>query len=408
MFEENLAKYADLIVKVGINLQPGQRLIIGMPHYRTTTEAAPLVHEVTRSAYEAGAKLVTVLWDTPQMLQARLNYAPEGTLGEYEDWLVEGVTRALKEGDAGLYIVSPQPGSTDSLDADRVSQYTTGLTTFGMDVRRTLMAHTNYSIVACPNPAWADRIGISMEDFWDDVFSICRVTADDPVAAWEAHTEDLNARSGYLNDLELKALHFKGPGTNLTIGLAYGHRWLSALALSVTGLPYAVNMPTEEVFTTPHRENVEGFVTATKPLVYRDTIIDRFSLTFKGGRVVSASAEQGETLLHSLLNVDETVRHLGEVALVPSSSPISRTGRIYYNILYDENATCHAGLGNSYRTAVKGGTEMSDEEYAQAGGNTAPLHADFMLGSPEVDVDGILANGSTEPLMRDGEWAFEA
>ncbi len=408
MFKENLAKYADLIVRVGINLQPGQRLIIGVPHYRVNIDAAPLTHEVTRAAYKTGARLVTVLWDTPEMVQARIKYAPEGTLGEYEDWLVEGMTRAFKEGDAGLYISSPHPGSTDGLNDERINQYSTGLAAYGMDLRRVLIAHANYSIVACPNPMWAERIGISLEEFWNDVFNICRVTADDPITAWEVHIRDLNQRAAYLNGLDLKALHFKGPGTNLTVGLANGHEWLSALATNESGLSYAVNMPTEEVFTTPHRDNVEGFVTATKPLVYRDTIIDGFSITFKGGRVVSASAEKGEALLHSLLEIDETVRHLGEVALVPSSSPISRTGRIYYNILYDENATCHAALGNSYRVAVKGGTAMTDEEYARAGGNTAPLHADFMLGSPEVDVDGILADGSMEPLMRNGEWAFDA
>lgn len=405
-FEHYLDLYAESIVKAAVNLQPGQRLIIGTPTMPTDLHTAPLVRAITRVAYQSGARLVTALWNDPAMLRLRLQHAKADTLTEYYDWIVEGFRSAVEGGDAALYIVSSIPGQLDDLDAEAVKTYQNGMT-WVMDLRRSLMAHTNYSIVVAPNAEWADKIGLSEGEFWSLVFEMARITQPDPIQAWHDHVQDLLRRADYLNAQGFNALHFRGPGTNLTVGLAHGASWHTGLAKRKDGLPYAANFPTEEVFTTPHRHNVEGFVTSTKPLSFRNTIIEDFSLTFKGGKVVSSNAKRGDVYLNALLDSAESVRHLGEVALVPHSSPISQTGILFYNTLFDENAASHLAFGNSYRSTIAGGTTMSEEEYADTGGNTSITHVDFMIGSAEIEVNGIKADGTVEPVMREGEWVFD-
>lgn len=407
-FEEKLAKYAEVIVHIGINLQPGQRLLIGLPHHPVHLESAPLVREITRAAYQAGAKLVTVLWSDPVLNRLRVQYAKFDTLAAYDEWLVEGVHNYVQNNDAVLYLGSPDHTQFDGLDESAVAAHQQSSARFSMTLRRALIAHANYSIVVAPIEVWAQKVGVSLDEFWEQVFRICRVTVDNPVAAWETHVQNLSKRCAYLSAKKYSALHFKGEGTDLRVGLVDGHRWLSGQGHRADGLPYMVNMPTEEVFTTPHRDKVDGYVTATKPLSYRDSLIEDFSLKFENGKAVSATATKGETYLKGLLNSHPTVRQLGEVALVPHSSPISQSNLIFYNILYDENAASHVALGNAYRYSVEGGTTMSDEAFAAVGGNTSITHVDFMIGSGTMDVDGIHADGSTEPLMRSGEWAVDA
>jgi aminopeptidase len=240
---------------------------------------------------------------------------------------------------------------------------------------------------------------------WEAIARMCRLDASDPVMAWETHLGNLAARSEYLNRKRYSALKYTGPGTDLMLGLPEGHIWVSGRSASRNGIPFTANLPTEEVFTIAHKDRVDGVVRASKPLSYGSTLIEGFSVTFEHGQIVNCSAEKNGDTLQRLLDTDEGARRLGEVALVPHSSPISQSGLLFYNTLFDENAASHVALGNAYKFTLKGGNDMNDAEFERAGGNRSGVHVDFMIGSGELDVEGVLANGTTEPLMRKGEWA---
>ncbi len=239
---------------------------------------------------------------------------------------------------------------------------------------------------------------------WAEIVRLCRLDRQDPVEAWRAHIDALSARRNFLNARRYDALRYRGPGTELIVGLPVGHVWVSAQSTSRTGITFAANLPTEEVFTTPHKDRVNGTVRGTKPLTYAGSVIDGFSLTFSAGRVVNLRADQGEEALRQIVATDEGAARLGEIALVPHSSPISQSGRLFYNTLFDENAASHIALGSAYRFAIDGGDVMTDEAFAAAGGNTSATHVNFMVGSGALDLDGLAADGSAEPLMRAGEW----
>jgi aminopeptidase len=232
------------------------------------------------------------------------------------------------------------------------------------------------------------------------------VYEDDPILAWKEHLSDLKNRADYLNQKQFQALHYSAPGTDLQITLPKGHIWRSAGFKTQSGIPFTANLPTEEVFTLPDRRFTEGTVASARPLRFSGSVIDRFSLTFKGGKVVDFSAEKGEDLLEKLLHIDKGASMLGEVALVPDSSPISQSGLLFYNTLLDENASCHLALGGAYRFSLDGWEGLSDDDFTNRGGNTSLIHEDFMIGSSELDIDGIGQDGSSEPVMRSGEWAF--
>jgi aminopeptidase len=270
---------------------------------------------------------------------------------------------------------------------------------------------TNWAIVAAASAGWAEKIfpevptGEAVSRLWDAIARMCRLDADDPVAAWETHLAGLAARSEYLNSKRYAALKYTGPGTDLTLGLPDGHIWVSGRSTSRNGIPFTANLPTEEVFTIADKDRVDGTVRASKPLSYGSTLIEGFSVTFERGRIVKMSADKNPDTLQRLLDTDEGARRLGEVALVPHSSPISQSGLLYYNTLFDENAASHIALGSAYKFTLKGGNDMSDADFERAGGNRSGVHVDFMIGSGELDIDGVLSNGTSEPLMRKGEWA---
>ena len=242
----------------------------------------------------------------------------------------------------------------------------------------------------------------------DTIDRLCRLDRPDPVAAWQQHIAALAARSDYLNRKRYTALKFSGPGTNLTVGLPAAHLWVSGASTSRNNIRFVANLPTEEVFTIADRHRVSGTVRATKPLSYSGTLIEDFSLRFEDGRVVEVKAGRGESVLRQLVETDAAAGRLGEVALVPHSSPIAQSGRLFYNTLFDENAASHVALGTAYKFTLTGADVMSDEQFEQAGGNRSAIHVDFMIGSGELDVDGVLASGAAEPLMRGGEWADDA
>ena len=269
---------------------------------------------------------------------------------------------------------------------------------------------TNWGVVGAASGAWAARVypdlppAEQMTALWGAIERLCRLDRPDPIAAWETHLAELAARTDHLNAKQYTALRYTGPGTTLTIGLPEGHVWVGGRSTAASGIRFAPNLPTEEVFTMPHKDRVDGTVRSTKPLSYGGTLIEGFSLTFAGGRVVDVSAEKGEAVLRRLVAMDAGAARLGELALVPHNSPVAQSGVLFYNTLFDENAASHVALGAAYKFTLRGGEGMTDEAFEAAGGNRSATHVDFMIGSPELDVDGVRADGAAEPVMRRGDW----
>ncbi len=415
-FEKNLEKYAEVILKIGLNLQPGQRLLIGAPNtYQkgAPIELAPLIRVIAKKAYQIGARFVEVMWDDEQLKLIRFQHAPRDSFEEYATWRTDCQYEFAKNGDAIVRILAYNPDLLSDHDHNLIATTIKTHLTHSKPYSNLISKNAlNWVGITAPVDGWTEKVFPDIppenrkDKFWDILFEICRVKNEDPIAVWEAHIKQLAVRSNYLNKRRYIALKFVGPGTDLTIGLPKGHIWGSARFKSQNGIDYVANIPTEEVFTLPHKDKTEGVITATKPLPINGMIED-ISLIFSKGRVVDASAKKGEEMLHKILETDEGTRRLGEVALVPQSSPISQSGLLFYNILLDENASCHIALGRALKFWLKNGEKMSDEEFSAAGGNLSIDHVDFMIGSDKIDVDGILENGSVEPIMRNGEWAFD-
>ena len=414
--QELLQKYAEAIVKIGLNLRKGQRLIITNATARGVPQAGrALVHEVTKAAYAAGAKYVEVLWGDEEMHRIRLQNAPADSFDEYPKFTINAILDMIKNGDALLSVYANDPDAFAGLDPERVAamqkSHLHNYSPIGAEVSRNAV---NWCVVASAAPAWAAKIfpdlksEEAMDKLWEAIFQTTRADQPDPVAAWQEHIQNLKKRSGYLQSKQYSALHYKGPGTDFTIGLPQGHKWISAQSLAENGVVFTANMPTEEVFTLPDRHRAEGTVSATFPLSYGGALIEDFSLTFKDGQIVKVNAKKNEAILQKLVDTDEGSKRLGEVALVPASSPIAQRGHLFYNTLFDENASCHIAIGRAYRFTLTGGEELTDEEFIQAGGNVSLNHVDFMIGSPQMDIDGIKQDGTSEPVMRQGEWAFDA
>ncbi|MEI7643642.1 MAG: aminopeptidase [Chloroflexales bacterium] len=400
--------YADIAVQIGVNLQPGQHLLV-----RADVRVAPLVREITRSAYRAGARYVHVFYDDESLTLARFQHAPRDSFAEFPEWRVRAQTELIDAGAALISIASGDPDLLNGQDSALVGlvQQTTAHKSQPISQRVTRPA-VNWLVIAAPSPGWAVKVfpATSPEQaeaqLWEAILSACRTHESDPVAAWRQHTADLARRSAYLNAKRYAALHYHGPGTDLTLGLADGHRWVSGKMTAENGVEFVANLPTEEVFSAPHRTRVDGMVQATKPLNLGGSLIADFSLIFREGRVVDVRADQGEDALRSLIATDESAARLGEVALVPESSPIARANRVFFNTLFDENAASHVALGRAYRFTIDGGVAMSSAAFAAAGGNESAIHVDFMIGSTAIDIDGLDADGNAEPVMRAGEWAF--
>lgn len=404
--ESRLRAYAELLVASGLNLQPGQGLLV-----RAQTEAAPLVREVAEVAYRRGCPMVEVSWSDEGVTRARFLHAPEGTFERVPKWRADGYLAMAQDGFASLSIASDDP---DLLAGTEPERWATYVRTWQRANRGYMEYAMNDSIAWCvaayAGRAWARKVfpdapdEVAVARLWDAIFTAVRLDAPDPVAAWAEHKARLEANGARLNGRRYAALRFTGPGTDLRVGLADGHRWEGGGAHTPDGVPFLPNVPTEEIFTAPHSQRVDGVVRASMPLVNGGTVIDDFSLRFEGGRVVEARAGKGQAALERILDTDEGARRLGEVALVPVSSPIYRSGILFYETLFDENAASHIALGRAYPTTVDGGSEMSDDQRRAAGLNDSLTHVDFMIGSEAMDVDGETADGRLEPLMRAGEW----
>jgi aminopeptidase len=412
-FDRMLRTYAELTVKIGLNLQPHQRLLIIGPvaNGGCSLEAAPLVRQITAAAYDAGARLVETLWGDEALLGARLQHAPRDSFDEFSAWLPRALVQHVEAGHAVLSIYANDPDQLKDYPPDPVAAVQQATARSVRPFREHISRNqTNWGVVAAAAASWAARVfpdlppAQQMVALWGAIERLCRLDRPDPIAAWETHLAELAARTDHLNARQYTALRYTGPGTLLTIGLPTGHVWVGGRSASASGIRFAPNLPTEEVFTMPHKDRVDGTVRSTKPLSYGGTLIEGFSLTFAEGRVVDVKAEKGETVLRRLVKMDGGAARLGELALVPHNSPVAQTGVLFYNTLFDENAASHVALGAAYKFTLRGGEAMSDEEFERAGGNRSATHVDFMIGSPELDVDGVLADGAVEPVMRRGEW----
>ena len=414
--QELLQTYAEAIVKVGLNLRAGQRLIITNATARGVPPAGrELVHAVTKAAYAAGARFVDVIWGDEEMLRLRVQNAPADSFHEYPTWHAHGIMDMIKNGDALLSIYANNPDIYNGLDPERLGAmqkaHLENYQEISLNVTRNAI---NWCVVASAAPAWAAKVfpdlesEQAMEKLWQAIFETTRATEPDPVAAWGEHIKNTRKRADYMQAKKFSALHYKSDQTDFTLGLPNGHKWISAQSLAENGVVFTANMPTEEIFTLPDRTRAEGIVHSTFPLSYGGSLIEDFTVKFENGRVVSVSAKKNEAILQKLVDTDEGSTRLGEVALVPVSSPIARRGHLFYNTLFDENASCHVAIGRAYRFTLTGGEELTDEEFNEAGGNTSITHVDFMIGSPQMDIDGIKEDGTREPVMRSGEWAFDA
>ncbi|PJE32929.1 Aminopeptidase T [Pseudooceanicola marinus] len=402
-----LARLADVAVNVGLNLQPGQDLVLTAP-----AEALPLVRAVAASAYRAGAGVVTPLLSDDEVARARFRNAHDDSFDRAADWLYKGMANAFDQGAARMAIAGADPMALAAEDPDKVARANKANSMASKPALERVSTFTiNWSIAAFPTVGWARQVFPDLPEdqavakLADAIFAASRVDGDDPVAAWAAHNAALKTRSSWLNEERFDALHFTGPGTDLMVGLAEGHEWHGGASTAQNGVVCNPNIPTEEVFTTPHAQRVDGTVRATKPLAHNGNLIEEIEMRFEGGRAVEARSSSGERVLQQMLDSDEGARRLGEVALVPYSSPISQTGMLFYNTLFDENAACHIAMGQCYSKCFLDGANLTAEQIEAQGGNSSMIHVDWMIGGPETDIDGVRADGSRVPVFRKGEWA---
>ena len=407
-FEQKLEKYAELVVKVGVNIQPNQVLNIN-----TTIDSAPLVRLITKKAYEVGASYVNVNWSDDVVNRTRYELAPEETFNEHPKHRAAEQTELAENGAAFLSIVSSSPALLKGIDTTRISNQQKASGKALMKFRQMMMSDkVSWCVIAAPSQGWADmvfpeakeedRIGL----LWDAIFKAVRVDLDNPVQAWVEHNDNLHKKVDYLNNKKYKKLHYLAPGTDLTIELPEKHLWCGAGSVNEKGIEFMANMPTEEVFTLPKKDGVEGYVSSSKPLSYGGNIIDEFKITFEKGRIVATEAKVGQEILDKLVETDEGSHYLGEVALVPHFSPISESNILFYNTLFDENASNHLAIGNGYAFCLEGGKTMTNDELKENGCNESLTHVDFMIGSDQMDIYGILEDGTKESVFIKGNWAF--
>ena len=404
--EQKLDRLAEVAVRVGLGLQRGQELLITAP-----IDALPLARCITEHAYRAGASLVTTLFGDDEATLMRYRFAPQESFDRAPKWLYDGMRAAYESGVARLGITGAHPSLLSNEDPDKVGRANRATSEAYRPALELITRHAiNWTIVASATPGWAavmfpdDPPDIALTRLWNAIFESSRIDTEDSIADWKAHDAQLHKRAAYLNEKRYAALQYRGPGTDFRLGLADDHLWFGGGTTAGNGIYCIPNLPTEEVFTTPHKDRADGMVTATKPLSHQGTLIEEIQVRFTAGRIVEARATKGQEVLQKLIDTDEGARRLGEVALVPHSSPIARSGLLFLNTLFDENAASHIALGQAYSTCLRDGEKLTPEQLAARGANDSLIHVDWMIGSDELDIDGITASGTVEPLMRQGEW----
>jgi aminopeptidase len=407
-FEAKLEQYADITVRVGLNLQPGQSLWVNAP-----IDSPQLVRHITRKAYEAGAKEVHIEWYDDTITQLKYKMAPDEAFEIYPSWRVQAMEELADNGGAYLLIDSRDPELLKEADTKRIAAASKASGLALANWREYMMSDKfTWTIIGAASRSWAKKVfpdkdePQAVEALWEAIFQAARVIGDNPVQGWMKHNKTLHDKREYLTGKQYKKLHYRAPGTELTVELPENHIWNGGSARTDKGNTFNPNVPTEEVFTSPRREGANGVVRSTKPLSYHGNIIEDFILRFENGRVVDYQAKQGYDTLKAMIELDDGAHYLGEVALVPHRSPISDSNLIFYHTLYDENASNHLAIGAAFAFCLKNGTTMTPEQRQQAGLNISNTHVDFMIGSPEMDIDGELEDGTQEPIFRSGNWAF--
>ena len=402
-----LDRLAQVAVKVGLCLREGQDLLLTAP-----AVALPLVRKVAEHAYKAGAGIVTPILSDEEFTLARYRFGHDLSFDRAAGWLYEGMAKAFSDNTARLAIVGDNPMLLSEQDPAKVARASKAQSkAYQPALEKIVNFDTNWNIISYPSPTWAKQVfpddaeEVAVAKLADAIFAASRVDDDDAIANWEKHNARLRERTQWLNSQRFSALHYSGPGTDLTIGLADGHEWQGGGSTAKNGITCNANIPTEEVFTTPHCRRVSGHVVSSKPLSYQGTLIDNIQVKFEEGRIIEATASRGEEVLNKVLDTDEGARRLGEVALVPHSSPISRSGLLFFNTLFDENAACHIALGQCYSKCFIDGTKLTPQQIAAQGGNRSLIHIDWMIGSEKTDIDGVHADGRRVAVFRRGEWA---
>ncbi|WP_026700473.1 aminopeptidase [Salibacterium aidingense] len=408
-FEKKFNNYADLAVKKGVNIQKGQTLFISAP-----ITSAEFVRTLARKAYDAGAKNVHVDWVDETLTRIKYDKAPQEAFQEFPSWVAKGREELAENGAAFITVKSTDPDLLKGVDSQKIADANKAAGE-AMDTFRSYIQSdmVSWLVIATPSPGWAKKVypdenpREAESKLWDAIFKAVRADVEDPVAAWDEHDKMLREKASFLNDKRYSELQYKAPGTDLSITLPEKHVWVGGGSPNKNGVHFIANMPTEEVFTVPHKTGVNGHVTNTKPLNYSGNVIDGFTIHFKDGKITDYEAEEGEETLKTLIETDEGSHYLGEVALVPHSSPISQSGDLFYNTLFDENASSHLAIGSAYAFCIENGPDMTKEEKEEHGLNSSITHVDFMVGSGDMDIDGILPDGTSEPIMRKGEWALK-
>jgi aminopeptidase len=406
--EAEFAPLAQVGVRVGVNLQPGQRLIVQAPVGQVEAARA-----VARAAYAAGARSVEVVFTDERISRDHMELASDEGLADFPQWLADGLLSEAEAGSAFLAIAGGDPAAFEGLAPERVATAMGAQQTALLPLMRRMMGHsTVWSAIAAPSPAWAARVFPDLDaepalrSLWQAILRASRADGPDPVGAWREHIANLQARRAWLDALQIESLHYRAPGTDLAVPLPDGHLWVASGQERPVGYATSPNIPSEEVFTLPLRDGVEGTVQGTRPLSYQGQVIDGIALTLRAGRIVDARASRGEAALQAVIDTDEGSHHLGEVALVPVDSPIYRSGLLFYNTLFDENAACHLAIGAAYPTCLADSESIQGEaDLLARGGNASLVHVDFMVGSQALDIDARTRDGRTVPIFRAGHWA---
>lgn len=406
-FENKLKKYARLAVETGVNLQKGQILLL-----RTPISCKDFARKIVDVAYELGARDVEIEWNDEEASLIRYLKAPSEVFDEFPKWRIEKYNHLLEQGACIINIDSSNPTIFKDVDPSRMQRVSKAYSKSIPLWRESIITDKiRWTIVSVPSKEWASKVFSDLNEdeavnkLWDYIFKCTRIDKDDPIKEWEVHNNKLNEKVKFLNENNFISMHFKSAKTDLHIELPAGHIWAGGASSDPNGIEFNANIPSEEVYTLPHKYKVNGIVSNTKPFIYNGTIIDDFTLTFKDGKVVDYTAKVGYESLKSLLELDEGSCYLGEVALVENNSPISNTGIIYYTTLYDENASCHLALGSAYKTSIKNGSKIPKEDMDKLGINDSITHEDFMIGSSDMNIIGVTSDGKEIEIFKNGNWA---
>lgn len=407
--ERQIEKYVELIITKGINIQKGQILVISSP-----VETYDFTRKLVEKAYQLGASEVVIHWSDEVCGKYRYTYGADEIFDIFPEWQKESMEYYRKKGAAFLSVYAADPDILKEVDKTRVARFQKAKSLALKEYYENVMGNSNqWCVISVPTKAWARRVfpelkeEFAIAEMWKLILKIVRADRENPILEWEKHLSMLKARMDYLNSKKfIKLIYRNSLGTNLEIELPEGHKWISGGEKSKSGVEFVANIPTEEIFTMPHRDGVNGVVVSSKPLIYGGSTINHFTLTFKDGKVVEYSAKVGEEILGKLLDIDENSRYLGEVALVEYDSPISKSEKVFYNTLYDENASCHLALGGAYPVCLENSENQSEEELKARGMNNSLIHEDFMIGTEDMEIVGVDLEGNETLVMKDGNFAF--